>query len=309
MLLPLKISPNQKVRFTPAGFNTIDLWIKRDDLLHPDISGNKYRKLRYNVEHAKQQGYHTLLTFGGAFSNHIAATAAAGKEFGFKTIGIIRGDELAHLENVLETNPTLKFAKSMGMEFKFVSRTDYRLKETEAFIENLKNEFGSFYLVPQGGTNEWAVKGCEEILTHDDDGFDHICCAIGTGGTISGIINTAKSHQKVLGFPALKDDFLENEIKKYVPSNENWELIKNYHFGGFAKVNETLIQFINEFKSQTNIQLDPVYTGKMMFGIVDLFNKGYFLPNAKILAIHTGGLQGINGMNDLLSKKKLTNFI
>jgi len=309
MLLPLKISPNQKVSFTPHGFNTIDIWIKREDLLHAEISGNKYRKLRYNVEEANRQGYKTLLTFGGAFSNHIAATAAAGKELGFKTIGIIRGDELAHLENVFEVNPTLKFAKSKGMEFKFVSRTDYRLKETEAFIENLKNEFGSFYLVPQGGTNEWAVKGCEEILTPDDDEFDYISCAIGTGGTISGIINTAKSHQKVLGFPALKDDFLENEIKKYVPSNKNWELIKNYHFGGFAKVNETLIQFINEFKIQTNIQLEPVYTGKMMFGIVDLFNKGYFLPNVKILAIHTGGLQGIDGMNDLLTKKKLTKFV
>lgn len=307
--MPLKISPNQKVSFTPPGFNALDLWIKREDLLHPDISGNKYRKLRYNVEEANRQGYKTLLTFGGAFSNHIAATAAAGKELGFKTIGIIRGDELAHLENVLEENPTLKFAKSKGMEFKFVSRTDYRLKETEAFIENLKNEFGSFYLVPQGGTNEWAVKGCEEILTPDDEAFDYISCGIGTGGTISGIINTTKSHQKVLGFPALKDDFLENEIKKYVISNENWELIKNYHFGGFAKVNNTLIQFINEFKSQTNIQLEPIYTGKMMFGIVDLFKKGYFSPNAKILAIHTGGLQGINGMNDLLSKKNLTKFV
>jgi 1-aminocyclopropane-1-carboxylate deaminase len=309
MLLPLKKSINQKVIYTPQGCESIQLWIKREDLLHPDISGNKYRKLRYNVERAAMLGFDTLLTFGGAYSNHIAAAAAAGKELGFKTIGVIRGDELEYMDNVWTENPTLAFAKSQGMQFKFVSRTDYRLKDTEAFIEQLKSEFGSFYLVPQGGTNAWAVKGCEEILVDEDDAFDFICCAIGTGGTISGIINSAKGHQKVLGFPALKDDFLGNEIMKYVDKTDRWELIKDYHFGGFAKINEELVHFINDFKNQTGVALDPIYTGKMLYGIVDLIQKNYFPKDARILAIHTGGLQGILGMNYRLSKQKLNQLI
>jgi len=309
MLLPLKKSINQKVTYTPQDGEPIQLWIKREDLLHPDISGNKYRKLRYNVERAATLGYDTLLTFGGAFSNHIAAAAAAGKELGFKTIGVIRGDELEKMENVWTENPTLAFARSQGMRFKFVSRSDYRLKESDDFIQNLKHEFGDFYLVPQGGTNEWAVKGCEEILSDEDDTFDFITCAMGTGGTISGIINAAKNHQKVLGFPALKDDFLGEEILKYVNKTENWELIKDYHFGGFAKINEELVRFINDFKNQTGVALDPIYTGKMLFGIVDLIQKNYFPKEARILAIHTGGLQGILGMNYRLSKQKLNQLV
>ncbi len=303
MLLNLTESPNQEVVYHPKGFEPLKLWIKRDDLLHEHISGNKYRKLKYNVEFAFQNGYNTLLTFGGAFSNHIAATAAAGNELGFKTIGIIRGDELSEKEDMIRENPTLQFAKECGMQFKFVSRSDYRLKDTEDFIDKLKNEFGEFYLVPQGGTNALAVKGCEEILTENDREFDIVCCAMGTGGTISGIINTAFSHQKVLGFPALKDDFLEKEIKNYIHNFENWELIKAYHFGGFAKMNQDLVHFINDFKMQTSITLDPIYTGKMFFGIVDLHKKGYFDKNKRILAIHTGGLQGIKGMNFRLQSR------
>jgi 1-aminocyclopropane-1-carboxylate deaminase len=306
MLLNLKESPNQEVTYHPKEFEPLKLWIKRDDLLHEHISGNKYRKLKYNVEFAYQNGYNTLLTFGGAFSNHIAATAAAGNELGFKTIGIIRGDELSEKEDLIRENPTLQFAKECGMQFKFVSRSDYRLKDTKDFIEKLKNEFGKFYLVPQGGTNALAVKGCEEILTEDDSEFDYVCSAMGTGGTISGIINTAFSHQKVLGFPALKDDFLEKEINNYIHNFENWELIKAYHFGGFAKINNDLVQFINDFKKQTSIALDPIYTGKMFFGIVDLYKKGYFDKSKRILAIHTGGLQGIKGMNIRLINKELS---
>lgn len=306
MLLPLKTSPNQKVVYTSLHHKPLNLWIKRDDLLHPDISGNKYRKLRYNVEQAHKRGFDTLLTFGGAFSNHIAAVAAAGNELGFKTIGIIRGEELNGNEKMLAENSTIQFAKGQGMQFRFVSRSDYRLKETAEFIEKLKREFGDFYLVPQGGTNEFAVRGCEEILTEEDVDFDYICCAIGTGGTISGIINSAKPHQKVLGFPALKDDFLDREIAKYVHTTDNWQLVKEYHFGGFAKINAELVQFINDFKDQTQISLDPIYTGKMLFGIVDLHKKGFFNESDKILAIHTGGLQGIEGMNKRLLTKNIT---
>jgi 1-aminocyclopropane-1-carboxylate deaminase len=281
--------------------NEITLHIKREDLIHPFISGNKFRKLKYNLLQAKAEGKSKLITFGGAFSNHIAAVAYAGKDNNLETIGIIRGDEL---EPKISENPTLTFAQNCGMKFEFVTREVYRTKTTPLFIEKLKEYYGDFYLVPEGGTNSLAVKGCEEILTTEDADFTHICCAIGTGGTISGIINSAKANQKIIGFPALKGDFLSDDIRKFV-SNSNWELQLDYHFGGYAKINEALIRFINDFYKQTNIPLDPIYTGKMMFGIVDLINKGYFPKGAKILAIHTGGLQGIEGMNRNLKNKNL----
>lgn len=281
--------------------NSITVQIKREDLLHPFISGNKFRKLKYNILQAKTENQDTLLTFGGAFSNHIAAAAYAGKEYGFKTIGIIRGDELR--EKILE-NPTLQFAQDCGMQFKFVSREAYRHKTESDFLENLKQEFGDFYLVPEGGTNEFAVKGCQEILTQEDKEFDYVCCAVGTGGTISGLINSSLPHQKVLGFPALKGEFLNEDIRKFA-RNPNWELITDYHFGGYGKVNPELIDFINHFFEENNIPLDPIYTGKMVFGVMDLIQKNYFKENSKILLIHTGGLQGIAGMNIKLKNKHL----
>lgn len=247
-----------------------------------------------------------MLTFGGAFSNHIAAVAFAGKEFGFKTIGIIRGDELnENLELTLSRNPTLRMAHENGMVFNFVTRSSYRLKNTEEFITDCRKKFGDFYLIPEGGTNRLAVKGCEEILKPDDKTYDVVCVSIGTGGTISGIINSAKKNQKVIGFPALKGNFLHKEIEKYTIQNENWSLNNNYHFGGFAKINEELINFINNFKEETGVSLDPIYTGKMMFGIVDLIKRGFFEKGTKIIAIHTGGLQGIEGMNVRLKQKQL----
>lgn len=306
MLLPLKKSSNLEIVYAPKGAAPIKLWIKREDLLHPYISGNKYRKLRYNLEEAQGNNFSTLLTFGGAYSNHIAATAAAGKEYGFKTIGIIRGDELKDKTTYpLHENPTLNFAHQQGMQLKYIDRKSYRLKHTPDFVEKLHDELGAFYLVPEGGTNNLAVEGCEEILNEEDSKFDYICCAIGTGGTISGIINSKKTHQKVLGFPALKGDFLSKEIRKYVHTMDNWQLQTDYHFGGFAKMNEDLVHFINDFKRQTAIQLDPIYTSKMLYGIVDLMKKGYFDKEAKILAIHSGGLQGIDGMNQRLKRKNL----
>lgn len=290
---------NQKIRL-PGKFN-VELFLKREDLIHPFISGNKYRKLKYNLQEAKRIGINTILSFGGAFSNHIAAVAYAGKEFGFNTIGIIRGEELI---NKVNANPTLLFAKNCGMKLKFVSRNDYREKTSEWFIDKLKEELGVFYLIPEGGTNVLAIKGCEEILTNADRKFDFICCSVGTGGTISGLINCLKPGQQVLGFPALKGDFLKKEIVTFAKGS-NWRLITDYHFEGYAKVSIELIDFINGFKQETGIQLDPIYTGKMMFGIFDLIEKGYFKAESKILSIHTGGLQGIEGMNTVLKKKDL----
>ncbi len=281
------------------------LVIKREDQLHPNISGNKYRKLKYNLLEAKHLGENKLLTFGGAFSNHISAVAAAGKEFNFKTIGVIRGEEL---KNKIESNPTLSFAKGCGMQFYFISREEYRQKTDDYFIEKLKIIFGNFYLVPEGGTNSLAVKGCEEILTKKDEEFDYICSAVGTGGTLAGLIKSSKSHQTVLGFSALKGTFQFSEIEKY-SNKTNYKIIDDYCFGGYAKIDEQLIRFINNFKEKTNISLDPVYTGKMLFGILDFIHKGALKQNSRILAIHTGGLQGITGMNQLLKKRNLPQII
>jgi 1-aminocyclopropane-1-carboxylate deaminase len=298
-LCPKSIELNQKL--TIHFPSSISVHIKREDLIHPFVSGNKFRKLKYNLLQAKEEQQETLLTFGGAFSNHIAALAFAGKEKGFKTIGIIRGDEL---RDKISENPTLQFAENCGMQFEFVSRETYRLKTEITFLEDLKQRFGDFYLIPEGGTNDLAIKGCEEILTAEDAEFDYIGCSIGTGGTICGIINSVLPHQKVLGFPALKGDFLKEEIRNIV-NNNNWELLTDYHFGGYGKVNIELIAFINQFFAENNIPLDPIYTGKMVFGVIDLIHKGYFPPKSKILLIHTGGIQGIQGMNIKLRNKQL----
>ncbi|GGW68308.1 1-aminocyclopropane-1-carboxylate deaminase [Winogradskyella epiphytica] len=273
--------------------------IKLDYLNHKYISGNKYRKLKYNLLEAKGLGFTKILTFGGAYSNHIAAVAAAGKEFGFDTIGIIRGEELV---DKIESNSTLSFAKDQGMLFHFISRNVYREKTSATFLNDLKSRFGSFYLIPEGGTNSLAIKGCEEILRLEDSKYDYICCAVGTGGTISGLINSSQSHQHILGFPALKGDFLREDIRKFA-HQENWSLITDYHFGGYGKIKPELIAFINQFKNRYHIPLDPIYTGKMMYGIFDLMDKGFFAEGSQILAIHTGGLQGISGVNKLLKRK------
>ena len=288
-------------QYLPIQKNGISVAIRREDLIHPFVSGNKFRKLKYNLLKAKAENRTTLLTFGGAFSNHIAAVAFAGKEHGFKTIGIIRGDEL---QDKIQENPTLKFAQENGMQFEFVSRSHYSNKENPEFIDELKQKFGGFYFIPEGGTNDLAIKGCKEILTEADSQFEYICCAVGTGGTVSGLINSALPHQKILGFPALKGDFLQEEICKFAKT-DNWQLITDYHFGGYGKVNLELIDFINNFSKSNKIPLDPVYTSKMAFGILDLIDKNYFQANSKILMIHTGGLQGIQGMNQLLAKKQL----
>lgn len=310
MFLENKISRVTQVHFSEIKYKNVLLYIKREDELHPFISGNKYRKLKYNLEEASHQNHNTLLTFGGAYSNHIVATAAAGYEHNFKTIGIIRGEELANnLKEVISINPTLKSASEHNMQFEFVSRSAYINKTSPEFITSLKEKFGKFYLVPEGGTNKFAVRGCEEILTKDDEKYHVIYSAVGTGGTISGIVNSTKNFQKVIGFPALKGDFLQQEIKNYVLRNDNWSLINGYHFGDYAKISKELIIFINKFKRETSISLDPVYTGKMMFGIVDLIKKDVFKKGTKILAIHTGGLQGIDGMNMLLKKKSLPQII
>lgn len=273
----------------------VEIDFLREDLNHPYISGNKLRKLKYNLIEAKNQTQNALLTFGGAFSNHIYAVAAAGKEFGFETIGIIRGEELENKP----LNPTLAFAKSCGMQLHFIPREEYKNKENVDFINDLKEKFGKFYLIPEGGTNNLAVKGCEEILNEKTKKYDFICCPIGTAGTISGIIKTSEPHQKILGFPALKNaDFLKSTIENYT-EKKNYEFINAYHFGGYGKINVELLSFVHEFYEKHEIPLDFLYNGKMVFGIFDLLMKNKFPKNSKILIVHTGGLQGNEGFNSM----------
>jgi len=298
---PFRLDKSVNEKISLDSTYDVQLYLKREDQIHAHISGNKFRKLKYNIEEARKQDVGTLLTFGGAFSNHIAALAAIGKEMGFKTIGIIRGEEL---ESRIHDNATLSFAKECGMELHFVRREAYRDKSSEEFLSQLDQDYGQCFVIPEGGTNELAIKGCEEILTAEDTDFDYICCSVGTGGTISGLINSCNQDQIVLGFPALKGDFLQEDIRKFA-KQDNWELISDYHFGGYAKINEDLVTFINQFKQTNGMQLDPIYTGKMMFGILDLIKKGFFPKGSRILAIHTGGIQGISGMNRLLQKKQL----
>ena len=298
------VSKNQQIHLPILEEKKVELYIKREDLIHPFVSGNKFRKLKYNLAEAKKLKKKSILTFGGAYSNHIAATAVAGKIAGLKTFGVIRGDELGkNLTETLKENATLREAHENGMKFNFVSREIYRQKNSFGFTEKMKNKWGDFYLIPEGGTNCLAVEGCEEILTKEDADFNYICSSVGTGGTIAGIIKSLGKRQKVIGFPALKGNFLSEEIKKYTTKNKNWTLQKEYHFGGYAKYNDELINFINWFSEETNIQLDPIYTGKMVFGILDLIKKDTFSEGTKILAIHTGGIQGIKGINDNLEKK------
>ncbi len=285
-----------------TSIDGFEIFLKREDLLHSTVSGNKFRKLKYNLLQASQEGYNTLLTFGGAFSNHLTATAAAGKMMGFKTIGVVRGEEERKL------NPSLQFCQDQGMTLHPISRSDYRQKHFPELITQLKNKFGDFYALPEGGTNPLAVKGCEEILTEGDTSFDVIACSVGTGGTLVGLIESALPHQKVMGFSALRNQKLGEEIKKWT-SKQNWTLNCDYTFGGYAKVSYDLIDFIDTFNKNFKTPLDPVYTGKLLFGIFDLIKNKQWAGGKKILAIHTGGLQGIEGMNQKLSKKKWPKII
>ncbi|MDF9800447.1 1-aminocyclopropane-1-carboxylate deaminase [Catalinimonas alkaloidigena] len=294
----------QKISHKLLDEHQVQLDMLRLDQVHSHISGNKWFKLKYNLLEARKRGYDTLLTFGGAFSNHLYATAAAGNEYGFKTIGIVRG------EKVLPFNYTLAFAEEQGMHLKFIGRAEYQQKGSKKFQEQLQNEFGPCYILPEGGSNALAVKGCTEII-QDPKAYDYLCCSIGTGGTISGIIEKAQNKAQVLGFSALKGGgFLYDEINKLTQDHSgtqyaNYLISEDYHFGGYAKADAALVSFINQFKKEQDILLDPIYTGKMMYGIMDMIEKGYFKAESKILAVHSGGLQGIIGFNERYEKKNL----
>ena len=305
--LQLPPSPLQEIQAPWLAEKGIQLLIKRDDLLHLPMAnggnggdvqvafcGNKYRKLKYNLLAARKERRSQLLTFGGAYSNHITAMAEAGSLFGFQTIGVIRGEE------TLPLNPSLQFARSCGMRLHYLNRLTYSEKYDEAVITDLHHRFGSFYMLPEGGTNDLAIKGVvellEEIHPHYKDSTFAVSC--GTGGTVAGIIEGLAGHGEVIGISVLKGSFLKKEVKGMLSrSYKNWTILKDYHFGGYAKFNPSLIDFINQFKKEHQIALDPIYTGKLFFAIYDLIRKGYFSRGTTIIAIHTGGLQGIHGFN------------
>ena len=276
----------------------VRLFIKREDLTHPEISGNKYWKMFYNVKKylEKEVSERKIITFGGAFSNHIAAASALGNEFGIETLGIIRGNEL---EDSWQENPTLFSAHQNGMSFRFVTRETYRYKEK--MMKELQEEFPEALVIPEGGTNENAVEGIQYMLNDETKEFDYICSAVGTGGTVSGLSKFAQPHQKIIGFKAVKDNSLENRIKN-LSKKDNFTLI-DASDGGFGKITDENVRFINEFYQYFGIVLEPVYTGKMLRKIFEMIADDYFPANSKILAFHTGGLQGIVGANEMLKKK------
>lgn len=275
-------------------FKGYEVTILRLEQAFPDVQGNKYFKLKYNLQEAREQQHDTLLTFGGAFSNYIHATAIAGKQFGFKTIGIIRGEDDPQ-------NPTLQFAREQGMQLHFVSRELFKSMRTHNPVqEAFTAKYGRCYVMPEGGSNNFAVTGCSEILEGIADTYDYVITAVGTGGTLAGIIETPGLTAKVIGLPVLRiNEQLEQTIRGLITAENKteWTLFYDYHFGGYAKYSADVLKFIAQFNQRHQILLDPIYTGKMMLGAIDLMVKEKLKPQSKVLCIHTGGLQGWEGWN------------
>lgn len=264
----------------------VQILVRREDQNHAFVSGNKWWKLKYNLLHAIEKKCETIVTFGGAYSNHIYATAAACNQLGLKSVGIIRGEE------TLPLNSTLAFAKAFRMQLQYISREAYRRKSEPDFLKSLEQQYKNCFIIPEGGTNEWAIRGSEElgkeILKTD---FDYCCLPVGTGGAIAGIINAFEGKRKVIGIPVLKEGgFLYNEIKKYLKADfTNWQLLLDYHGGGYAKTSPELNHFIDQVKAD-GIPTEFVYSGKLFWAVQDLVSKNFFTPGSTVLMLHTGGL-------------------
>lgn len=285
-------TPVQELDEPIARTAGIRLLVKREDLNHPYVSGNKWWKLKHNLSEISAQNKDTILTFGGAYSNHIYATAAAAAECNIKCIGFIRGEER------LPLNPTLAAAVNFGMTLQYISREEYRKKKDEAFLSELKEKWGDPYLLPEGGTNELGVLGAKEFgIGLQSTSFDYLCVAVGTGGTIAGLIQATPEGAEIIGFPAIKGEgALASDIAKLSgehTGSARWRLEKAYHHGGYAKTTPELMAFMGQFERTHGFPLDPVYTGKMMYGVFDLLKQGYFPRGSTVLAIHTGGLREI----------------
>ena len=271
----------------------VEVWVKRDDLLHPIISGNKWRKLKYCLNHALELNKESLISMGGAYSNHLHALAFTGKCLNLKTRAFIRGEQPQQL------NPTLKDLLDWGMELNFISRSDYKALRAFKHFDTLPDLNSNEYWLPEGGALEFALKGVGECIHEIDREYDIICAPCGTGTTLAGIINAAPKDTQVLGFTALKGaSFLNTDIQQQLPTHKNfpqWQINLDYHFGGFAKTQPKLLHFINEFEHSHGITLEPIYSGKMFYGLHELIQQNAFKAGSKIIAIHTGGLQGKRG--------------
>lgn len=295
MLLTPQATPIQALHDSLFDRHGVRLLIKRVDFVHAVISGNKWYKLKYNLLAAQQQGFDTLLSFGGAYSNHIHALAGAGHVYGFRTIGLIRGEPYQPL------NPTLQFAVDHGMALHYLSRAEYRMKDSPAMIERLRQQFGDFYLLPEGGTNVLAVQGCSEMLADVDAEFDVVACACGTGGTLAGVVAGLKGTRRALGVAVLKGgEFLRDEVRRLLqesgePQFDNWQVECGYHHGGYAKTTPELMAFMQRFEQQHGILLDPVYTAKLFLALYTMVEQQRFARGTTLLAIHSGGLQGRAG--------------
>jgi len=295
----------QQINSEVASRAGVNLSVLRLDQIHPLINGNKWFKLKYNLLAAQEENYTTLLTFGGAYSNHIFATAAAGKLYGLRTIGVIRGEQR------LPLNPTLSFAVEQGMELVYLNRQTYRQRHTKELLEDLQHRFGQVFIIPEGGSNLNGVRGCVEIAQAATT-FNTVCLPCGTGTTLAGIVLGLLSNQRAIAFPVLKNGaFLSQEINtlltNYLQSGlpvphsspAPWELVCDYHFGGYAKVTRELLHFTEEFRQTHGIPLDHVYTAKMFYGVIDLLQQGFFPRGDRLLLVHTGGLQNSSlGISD-----------
>lgn len=287
----LQHSPLVQIADTTLQQKRVELWLKRDDLLHPVISGNKWRKLKYCVDHALTLGCDTLISMGGTYSNHLHALAYLGKSLGLKTIGLIRGEQNSKL------TATLSDLATWGMQLNYFSRSDYRALRNYRAWPDLPGILPNQYWLPEGGAQAFALKGVTEMVREIDMPYNYLCLACGTGTTLAGVIEAVPEHVSVLGFAALKNaEFLSEDIGQWLSkTHNNWHINHDYHFGDFAKITPELMAFIDYFQTQTQIPLEPIYTGKMLYGLFDLIKKDYFRPGQRIIAVHTGGLQGNRG--------------
>lgn len=267
----------------------VELWVKRDDLIDPVISGNKWRKLKYVLDHALSVGATKIVSMGGAYSNHLHALAYLGKRLGIETEGLIRGE--------VQTTPTLDDVRQWGMRLTFVSRSDYRTLREYKHWQSLPGLEKNAYWLPEGGSVDLALQGVAELVSEIDIPYDVICCACGTGTTLAGLVEASAPSTLAIGFAALKGgDFLQRDVQRLLKRpHRHWRIVDDYHFGGFARTRPELFEFIERFTIAASMPLEPVYTGKLFYGVYDLIEKGFFQPGQRIVAVHTGGLQGNRG--------------
>ncbi|GLX84207.1 1-aminocyclopropane-1-carboxylate deaminase [Thalassotalea loyana] len=294
MSTPSPITPLHHPLFEQAN---ISVCIKRDDQIHPIISGNKWRKLKGNVELALQQGKKGIVSFGGAYSNHIHALSYACKINGLSSVGIIRGEQ--HFQE----NATLSQAKSWGMNLQFVDRATYKLRHDEAFLIQVRDNYPDHLIVPEGGTNDAALTGVGEVMDELETQleFDTIITPVGSAGTIAGLIKSDKNKHNIVGISVLKGaQYLEDEVKKLIQDDTNqttnWEILHDFHLGGYAKFSTRDIQHLAQLNKQLGVMFEPIYSGKMLLAFISLVEQGYFSSGERVVLLHTGGLQGINGM-------------